>query len=36
LSLKDALEVGVLIEEMDIEDIQEMLDATTVSVIRRF
>jgi hypothetical protein len=35
LSLKDALEVGVLIEDLDIEDIQEMLDATTVSVIRR-
>jgi hypothetical protein len=34
-SLAEALAVGVMIEEMDIADIQEMLDATRESPIRR-
>ncbi len=35
LSLQDALEVGVLVEETDIDDIQGMLDTTTDAPIRR-
>jgi hypothetical protein len=34
-SLADALSVGVAIEELDIADIQEMLDATREKPIRR-
>lgn len=34
-SLQDALEVGVLIEETDIDDIQRMLDTTRERPIRR-